>query len=344
MSSIPQRDAELRDEHTFSVAAKADWLVTVETLDQLRAVYRNAEWRDLPKLVLGGGSNVLFTEPFQGVVIRNRIAGRTVTEGPEAYHLHLGSGEDWDEVVRWTLEQGIKGLENLALIPGTVGAAPIQNIGAYGIDLADHCLYVDYLDVETLEVVRLDAEQCQFGYRDSIFKRALLGKAVIVAVGLVLPKQWQPELSYGPLRDLGEETLPTAEQVYHAVVAIRQSKLPDPARLGNAGSFFKNPVIPAERFAQLQQSHPDLPGYPDKPGWTKVPAGWLIDRCQLKGTRQGGAGVHEQQALVLVNHGGATADDVVTLAHKVVDTVESQYGIRLEPEVRILDGQGGFVW
>ncbi|GAA4885266.1 UDP-N-acetylmuramate dehydrogenase [Ferrimonas pelagia] len=344
MSLSLSQPADLLPWHTFAVPSQARAGITVSDLSELRAVYRDPKWRDMPKLVLGGGSNVLFTEDFDGLVIRNEILGRHLTRGQSEVLLHLGAGENWDEVVRWTLSQGVFGLENLALIPGTVGAAPIQNIGAYGVEFADHCLYVDYLDLETLEIERLDADQCRFGYRDSVFKQELSGRCVITAVGLALPTDWQPKLGYGPLKALESEGTLTADRIYRAIVDVRQAKLPDPARLGNAGSFFKNPVIEQAEFERLQQCFADLPGYPDPSGGIKVPAGWLIDKAGLKGVAIGGASVHQDQALVLVNRGTATAEDLVALARHVVMTVAERYQITLEPEVRILDGQGALCW
>ncbi|MBY5923567.1 UDP-N-acetylmuramate dehydrogenase [Ferrimonas balearica] len=335
-------DANLAEHHTFGVSVCSRALVVVDSVDSLARCYRNEEWQSLPKLVVGGGSNLLFTEDFNGLVILNRIKERTVSESSGCFRLHLGAGEGWHEVVAWSLEQGMPGLENLALIPGTVGAAPVQNIGAYGVELADFCEYVDYWDCELGKVVRLPAAECHFGYRESIFKGALKGRAVVVAVGLALPKAWSPKLGYGPLAQLGEEAAPSA--IFEAVCQIRSSKLPDPEQLGNAGSFFKNPVIDAVLFERIQRSHPEIPSYPAGPGEMKVPAGWLIDQAGLKGYQVGDAAVHTEQALVLVNRDKATAEEITTLARHVVATVEARYGIELEPEVRILDGQGGAGW
>ncbi|GAA5193168.1 UDP-N-acetylmuramate dehydrogenase [Ferrimonas gelatinilytica] len=340
--SSPQFD--LQPWHTFAVPSHSDEGIVVTDLMQLRSSMRAAKDREVPTLVLGGGSNVLFTEDFIGHVVFNRLMGRSLHRGEHECLLHLGAGENWDEVVQWSLAQGVGGLENLALIPGCVGAAPIQNIGAYGCEFADVCLYVDYLDLETMEVVRLDAKQCEFDYRTSIFKRELAGRSVIIAVGLALATRWQPLLGYGPLKSLAQRSDLSPLDVYKAVVQIRQSKLPDPKQLGNAGSFFKNPVISQEQFAQIQEMHPDLPGYPDRPGWIKVPAGWLIDQAGLKGCRRGKAAVHDDQALVLVNTGGATAEEILSLARHVVAEVENHYGITLDPEVRIYDKYGELCW
>ncbi|QIZ78954.1 UDP-N-acetylmuramate dehydrogenase [Ferrimonas lipolytica] len=327
---------DLSQWHTFGLPAQANHAVTVTSIEELKQALQLEQYRSLPKLILGGGSNVLFTESFTGLLIRNRIMGKRVESHDDNFELHIGAGEEWDPLVRWCLDQGIAGLENLGLIPGTMGAAPIQNIGAYGVELADYCSYVDYLDLELMTLIRVDAASCNFGYRDSIFKRELLGNAVICAVGLTIPKQWQPQLRYGPLQQLQQ---PTPQQIYDEVVAVRQSKLPDPDQLGNAGSFFKNPLISKQQYQLLQQQFGDIPGYGDDNA-VKVPAGWLIDKCGLKGHQIGGAAVHQLQALVLVNIGNAVAEDVLALARLVIDSVEQRYGIELEPEVRILDSHG----
>nr|WP_246814584.1 UDP-N-acetylmuramate dehydrogenase [Ferrimonas balearica] len=335
-------DADLAEHHTFGISVRSRALMVVDSVAALANAYQAEAWRALPKLVVGGGSNLLFTEDFGGLVILNRIAGREVTESADHFHLHLGAGENWHEVVAWSLESGMPGLENLALIPGTVGAAPVQNIGAYGVELADFCEYVDYWDCESAERVRLGAEQCHFGYRESVFKAGLKGRAVVVAVGLKLSKHWQPKLGYGPLSALGEDTTPQA--IFDEVCRVRASKLPDPSALGNAGSFFKNPVISETLFSHLQQGHPQIPSYPAGEGQIKVPAGWLIDNAGLKGYQVGDAAVHTEQALVLVNRDKASSAEVTALARHVVATVSERYGIELEPEVRILDAQGKAGW
>ncbi len=335
---------DLQPWHTFAVSRYCQDGIVVKDVSELRTALSDAQKRGLSTLVLGGGSNVLFTEDFIGRVILNRLRGRSLHRGTHESLLHIGAGETWDEVVQWSLAQGIGGLENLALIPGLVGAAPIQNIGAYGSEFADFCLYVDYLDLDTLEIVRLDAEQCEFGYRESVFKGPLAGRSIVTAVGLALPTQWQPRLGYGPLKALMGRIDLSPQDVYREVVQIRQSKLPDPKVLGNAGSFFKNPVLSKAEFIRVQGDHPVLPGYPDREGWVKVPAGWLIDQAGLKGVRRGNAAVHEDQALVLLNTGSATAEEILGLARHVVAAVEHKFGITLEPEVCIYDKHGELCW
>lgn len=332
------QNVSLKPFHTFGIDVPCDFLVEAATINDLIEAYRRTEWLLLPKLVLGKGSNVLFTEPFHGVVVINGLLGKSVIESVEHVHLHVSAGEDWPELVEWTLGQNIHGLENLALIPGCVGSAPIQNIGAYGVELKDICEYVEYINLETFTITRLTADQCLFGYRDSIFKHQLLGKVVIVAIGLKLPKKWQPNLSYGPLKE-EKDLLTSPKSVFEHICAIRRSKLPDPLVTGNAGSFFKNPVLSLECFNRLKAIYPELSGFSMQDGGVKIAAGWLIDRCGLKGHQIGGALVHPQQALVLVNSGGATPNDVLDLAWFIKQSVKDKYGVELEHEVRFFDSE-----
>ncbi|MGY5538950.1 UDP-N-acetylmuramate dehydrogenase [Vibrio brasiliensis] len=330
-------NADLHPYHTFSISQQCDFLVEVNSTEEIKQVYQNPQWKQLPKLMLGKGSNMLFTEPYHGVVILNRIVGKQVTESATHWHLHISGGEDWPSLVEWSVNHGYAGLENLALIPGCAGSAPIQNIGAYGVELKDVCEYVDILCLDSFSIQRLTNEECNFGYRDSIFKHQLHGKAVIVALGLKLAKQWQPQIEYGPLKSL-EANTPTAQDIFERVCQIRMEKLPDPNVTGNAGSFFKNPVIPQSHFELLKQQFPDIVAYPAD-GGMKIAAGWLIDQCKLKGTRIGGAQVHPMQALVLVNKDNATATDVIQLAAKVRSEVLNRYQIELEHEVRFMGSQ-----
>ena len=344
LQPIVRHDVDLSSYHSFGMAVRAKRLIEIEAASQLELCCASSDLMSNPWIILGSGSNTLFTEELRATVLVNRISGRQVTERDDSYVLHLGAGEDWHQVVCWTLNQGMPGLENLALIPGTVGAAPVQNIGAYGAEISQFCEYVEYWDIERCELLRLSGQECQFAYRDSVFKSQLKGSAFITGVGLRLPKQWQPVLVYGPMKPLAEKADLTPQQVFEFVCATRNQKLPDPKKLGNAGSFFKNPVIEEAHYQRLIRKFPDLPSYPAGSGKYKVPAGWLIDRAGLKGYKQGGAAVHQEQALVLVNQGGATPGDVVSLARHVVAKVDEIYGIELEPEVRILDRFGSLCW
>jgi len=294
--------------------------------------------------VLGGGSNLVITGDVKPLVIKVEIPGRRLLdESPRGWLVEAGAGENWHAFVQWTLEQGWPGLENMALIPGTVGAAPVQNIGAYGVELQDRFHSLDAIDLDTGAPFTLDAAQCGFGYRDSVFKHApaddrglgLAGRALITRVRFWLPKPWKPVLGYADLeRKIAETgiTEPTPQQIFDWVVAIRRAKLPDPAVIGNAGSFFKNPTVTPEQCADIIAREPKVVHYPMPDGSIKLAAGWLIDACGWKGRGVGNAGVYEKQALVLVNRGGATGGEVVTLAKAIQTSVYERFGIRLETE------------
>lgn len=327
--------ASLTPYNTFGLIQTAEQLVEISQRDQLLEVWQAKQHDSV--LLVGEGSNLLFTAPFAGLVLVNRLKGITVTEAEDAWLLQVEGGENWHELVCWCLEENMPGLENLALIPGTVGAAPVQNIGAYGVELAQFCHQVESFDWQTGAYQTWSAAECHFGYRESIFKQSAR-EHLIVSVTLRLPKAWQPVLGYGPLAALGEAATPT--QIFSQVCATRQAKLPDPAVLGNAGSFFKNPKVITAQAEALKLAWPELPVFAAEAGLSKLAAGWLIDKAGLKGTKIGEAGVHTQQALVLVNHGGATATDVLRLAALVRERVEQMFGVRLEPEVRMI-GAGG---
>lgn len=327
--------------NTFGIEQRANEIVCVENEQQLLNAWQSANALRQPVLILGEGSNVLFLDTFCGTVIINRIKGIEVTEQSDAWHLHVGAGENWHQLVQHTLQNDMPGLENLALIPGCVGSSPIQNIGAYGVELQRVCDYVDCVELATGKAQRLSAAECQFGYRDSIFKHDYQDRFAIVAVGLRLMKEWQPVLTYGDLTRLDPATV-TPRQVFDSVCHMRMTKLPDPKVNGNAGSFFKNPVVTADVAQALLSQFPNAPHYPQADGAVKLAAGWLIDQCQLKGTEIGGAAVHRQQALVLINANNVTSDDVVQLAHLVRTKVGKKFNVWLEPEVRFI-GQTGEV-
>jgi UDP-N-acetylmuramate dehydrogenase len=329
----------LKPWNTFGIQRNANHIVRAENTQQLLDAWKNATENNEPVLILGEGSNVLFLDDFAGTVIINRIMGKDISETDDSWHLHIGAGESWHGLVQFTLEKGMAGLENLALIPGCAGSSPIQNIGAYGIELKNVCEYVDCIELASGKPSRLTAEQCRFGYRDSIFKHEYQDRYVIVAVGLRLAKQWQPILTYGDLIRLDPQTV-TAREVFDAVCHMRMTKLPDPKVNGNAGSFFKNPVVSRETATTLLAEWPNAPHYPQADGNVKLAAGWLIDQCQLKGTVKGGAAVHRQQALVLINENNATSEDVVNLAHHVRQRVGDKFNVWLEPEVRFIGRTG----
>ncbi|MFK3663616.1 UDP-N-acetylmuramate dehydrogenase [Scandinavium sp. NPDC088450] len=329
----------LKPWNTFGLDRYAKHIVCADSAEQLLEAWQQAASDNQPALILGEGSNVLFLEDYAGTVVINRIKGIQVTDQPEAWHLHVGAGENWHCLVKYTLEHGMPGLENLALIPGCAGSSPIQNIGAYGVELQQVCEYVDCIELASGEAKRLSAKECRFGYRDSIFKHEYQDRYAIVAVGLKLMKNWKPVLTYGDLTRLNPQSV-TPQEVFDAVCHMRMTKLPDPKVNGNAGSFFKNPVVSRSVADKLLAAFPGAPHYPQADGSVKLAAGWLIDQCQLKGTRVGGAMVHRQQALVLINESHATSDDVVALAHSVRQQVGAKFDVWLEPEVRFMGSHG----
>lgn len=329
----------LKSFNTFGIQANALKIIIAETVQQLKEAWSETVANEQPVLILGEGSNVLFLNDFAGTVIINRISGIEITEKDDAWHLHVGAGENWHRLVKYTLQHKMPGLENLALIPGCVGTSPIQNIGAYGVELKRVCDYVECIDLRNGERQRLDNAQCKFGYRDSIFKHAYQKDFAIIAVGLRLPKLWQPVITYGDLTRLEPATV-TPNEVFDAVCHMRMTKLPDPKTNGNAGSFFKNPVVTGEQSAELLAAFPTAPHYPQLDGSEKLAAGWLIDRCDLKGYQIGGAAVHKNQALIIINQGSATGLDVINLAHHIRQCVGEKFNVWLEPEVRFIGHNG----
>lgn len=325
--------------HTFHIDAFAQQIIEIKTVPQLLEVWQSAQQKQIPTLLLGQGSNVLFLGDFDGIVLLNQLKGIEHTQDELFYYLYVAGGENWHQLVEWCLAQGIAGLENLALIPGCAGSAPIQNIGAYGVEFEQICDFVEVLNLKTGEIFRLNHDQCQFGYRESVFKHQYREHFAIIAIGLKLPKFWQPRLTYGSLTQFDPQTV-TAQQIFAEVCAVRRAKLPDPNHFGNAGSFFKNPVIDATKFSEIQTAYPDIPYYPQADGQIKLPAGWLIDQCQLKGLQIGGAAVHQQQALVLINKENATGQNVLKLAKTVRQQVKAKFGVDLHPEVRFIDQYG----
>lgn len=325
--------------NTFGIAVQARYFCSLRTLSGLKSVMLwRREHPELPVLFLGGGSNLLFIADFPGLVVQVRLEERTVIAEDQHYvYLRAGAGENWHAFVRWTIEQGYAGLENLSLIPGTVGAAPMQNIGAYGVELKDHFYELDALDWRTAELRKFSLEDCAFAYRDSHFKSVEPGRWLIVAVTFRLPKQavWKTDYA-GVSEYLAGQTL-NAQTISDAIIALRQSKLPDPRVLGNAGSFFKNPLVTAEAFATIKASFPHCPAWPQGEAF-KLSAGWLIDQCGWKGQRVGDAGTYERHALVLVNHGQASGSEVWQLAQAIIDSVQAKFGLRLEPEPNVIGG------
>lgn len=321
--------------HTFGLPAFA---VALDSIYSLVGAKQQIHQLTHPAFyILGEGSNTVFLEDFSGTVFKMAIKGIAVREEHEHYVLEVGAGENWHSLVEWCLARHIDGLENLALIPGTVGAAPIQNIGAYGVEVEQFIHSVDYLCLTSGEIKTLDRAECQFGYRDSIFKQHLAGKFIIGLVRFRIPKRWQANAQYAELSALLN---PDARQIFAKVVQVRQTKLPDPKKIGNAGSFFKNPVIHKSLYAQLQQRYPQIPCYSVDEQHVKVPAAWLIDQLGFKGKRSGGIQCHTTQPLVLTNDGSGTGQALLALARQIKQAVSQQYAIELENEVQLVSNHG----
>jgi UDP-N-acetylmuramate dehydrogenase len=327
-------DFSLEALNTFRIPARARRYLAVTDVRQLAQALADPALAPLPRLVLGGGSNLLFTRDFDGLVLHMALAGRDIVgEEGDCTLVRARAGENWHGFVQWTLAQGLGGLENLSLIPGTVGAAPIQNIGAYGAEIKDVFHSLTVFDMASGDTRTMTGAECRFGYRDSVFKHAEGAQLVVLDVTFALPGQWRPNLRYAELAQALQGTAdPTPQQVSEAIIAIRRRKLPDPAEIGNAGSFFKNPVVPGEQCARLLATFPNMVHHAQPDGTEKLAAGWLIDQCGWKGRSMGAAGVYPKQALVLVNNGGASGADVVALAKAIQADVAGRYGVQLEPE------------
>ncbi len=333
------KNQSLRKLNTFGVDARARYFTKVASVAELKEALASEVAKTNPILVLGGGSNVVFTKDYPGLIILNQIGGIEITAEDETKALvTAGGGVIWQQLVEFALDNNLGGIENLSLIPGSVGAAPIQNIGAYGVELKDVFESLEAIEISTGTARTLTAAECAFGYRDSIFKHELKDRMVITKVTLRLAKDHQPNTTYGAissvLAEQGRQN-PSIRDVSAAVIAIRQSKLPDPAVIGNAGSFFKNPVVDKVDYEGLKLVFSGIPGYPGN-NEVKIPAAWLIEQCGWKGKRQGKVGVHAKQPLVLVNYGGGTGKEIVALATAIRASVAEKFGLELEPEPRII--------
>jgi len=327
-------DFSLLAHNTFGFDARARHAMHIDSVDAAVALATDPRIANMPQLVLGGGSNIVLTRDFDGVALIVGITGkRVIGEDDDAWLVEAGAGENWHGFVAWTLAHGMPGLENLALIPGTVGAAPIQNIGAYGLEMGERFERLSAVELATGERADFDRAACAFGYRDSFFKRAGRGRFMITSVVFRLPKAWTPRADYADVaRALEAAAKPDAKAIFDAVVAVRRAKLPDWTVLGNAGSFFKNPVVSATAFETLKQRKPGVVSYSQADGQVKLAAGWLIDQCGWKGRGIGGAAVHDRQALVLVNRGGATGAQVLELAEAITRDVLARFNVELEME------------
>ncbi|MEJ6492695.1 MAG: UDP-N-acetylmuramate dehydrogenase [Flavobacteriales bacterium] len=337
-----QTHFNLQPYNTFGISMKCDYFGRFSSVDELKSQLAEVKRLNLPLLVLGGGSNLLLTQDFKGIVLRNEIKGiEVISETNIDAIVRSGAGEVWHEFVLNCLNKNLAGIENLSLIPGSVGASPMQNIGAYGIEIKDTFHQLEALHIASGEVHTFNTEQCAFGYRESVFKRALKDQYIITNVEFRLNKEANVNTSYGAINDeLNSKGInnPTIRDVSNAVIAIRESKLPNPKEIGNAGSFFKNPVIEKAQAEKLLAAYPDMPQYPDRlnPSLTKLAAGWLIEKAGFKGMRIKNYGVHSKQALVLVNYGGSKGQDIYDLSTKILDTVKEMFGVQLEREVNIL--------
>ncbi len=339
---VVQKNVSLASMNTLGLNAVAAEFAEIHTKKDLVSLKESGFFENSSLFILGGGSNVLFKNEISKTVLKVSLNGIDIIEaGGETVLVKIGAGEDWHQFVQWAVNNGYGGVENLALIPGTVGAAPIQNIGAYGVELKKVFEELEFFEIQTGKFKSFAADECNFGYRDSIFKRELKGKVVITNVTLRLTKKnHKINISYRSLADYLENKQidqPDIRDVFNAVVAIRRSKLPDPESLGNAGSFFKNPVVPKSTFKKLSEQYDKIPHYPVNGENVKIPAGWLIEKAGWKGKRVGNVGTYENQALVIVNHGGATGEEIYQHAMKIQNSVKKIFGISLAPEVNVVE-------
>lgn len=332
------QNKSLKAYNTFGIDVKAKRFVSIGSEEELEQILRKTYASEL--FVLGGGSNMLLTKDLDKTVAHIDLKGKQVLEtGGNSVLVSAKAGENWHEFVLWCLENGFGGIENLSLIPGNVGTAPIQNIGAYGVELKDVFVECKALNIQTLQTKTFSKEECRFGYRDSVFKNELKNQFIITEVVFRLTtKNHQLHTSYGAIQhqlELVGIVNPNIRDISNAVIKIRQEKLPDPNKIGNSGSFFKNPIVPKSEFEQIQKKHPEIPFYALPDGRVKIPAGWLIDQAGFKGYRDGDAGVHKNQALVLVNHENATGTEILALAKKIREKIANSYGVMLEFEVNV---------
>ena len=330
------KNHSLRKYNTFGVECKTDLFIEVFSLDDIKNVFTNFEFESLPKLILGGGSNVLLFKDFKGLVIKISLLG---VEDKGNGLIKVAAGENWHNLVIWSIENGYNGIENLSLIPGSVGAAPIQNIGAYGVEIKDYFVELEAFHIPSKSLHIFSNQDCQFGYRESIFKSFAKQDYIICSVTLKLKNDGILNLQYGDvLRVLNERSIssPSAKDLSNAIISIRQSKLPDPKDIGNSGSFFKNPIIPLTLFNAIKKKWLDIPSYPIQQNFVKVPAAWLIEKAGWKGKRYMECGVHNKQALVIVNYGSATGEQIFILAKKIKSSIYDMFEINLQVEVNII--------
>ena len=334
-----QENISLLPFNTFGIDKKAKFFVRVKAEDDVKSALIRSKQMNLPVFILGGGSNILLTKDIEALVIKIEIEGiRILEENDEDIFIEVGAGENWHQFVMFCIENNWAGVENLSLIPGTVGASPMQNIGAYGVEIKELFHQLKAINRETLEEKIFDWEACKFGYRESVFKNELKDQYIIVKVMFRLKKKPVLYTAYGAIMQTLEKmgiSNPNIKNISEAVIQIRQSKLPDPKKIGNAGSFFKNPTVPKDQFEKLKSQYPDIPSFPME-NWVKIPAAWLIEKAGWKGKTFGKIGVHQNQALVLVNYGGGDGTDIQELSKKIQKSIELQFGILLQPEVNFI--------
>lgn len=328
----------LKKFNTFGIEVNTRYYISFQNSSEIQHFIKSGAYRDFPWLVLGGGSNILFTKDFNGIVLHPLMKGyRLISESNKEVEIEVSAGEVWDDFVKYSVDRNYYGIENLSLIPGYVGASPIQNIGAYGAEVSQVIVKVIGIETDSAKTLTFSGRDCCFGYRDSIFKRDLKNKFIITSVVFKLQKNGSLALDYGNLKEevnrLGDVSL---QNVRQAVINIRNSKLPDPAVTGNAGSFFKNPIVPDEVFQKIRNSYPDAPSFCTNEGFIKIPAGWLIEKCDWKGKIRGNTGVHDKQALILINRGNASGKEIYDLSEEILQSVYGNFGILLEREVNII--------
>jgi UDP-N-acetylmuramate dehydrogenase len=333
-----EKNSSLKSYNTFGIDVRATYFSRFSTTEELSKLFE--EYKSSPFLIIGGGSNLLLTKDFDGIILKNEILGKNIVEETsDSVLVKIGGGENWHEFVLWAIENGFGGIENLSLIPGNVGASPMQNIGAYGVEIKDVFDHLYAYHIETGETHKFSLEECQFGYRESVFKRALKNQYVITEVCFRLEKNRKVNTTYGAIEQELQKmgiTSPSIRDVSNAVIAIRKSKLPNPAELGNAGSFFKNPVVEQSIADSILEKFPNAPIYPAENGNKKLAAGWLIEQAGWKGKTVGTCGVHKLQALVLVNYGGSTGEQIYDLSSAIISDIQEKFGVTLEREVNIL--------
>lgn len=332
-----QENISLKPYNTFGIEEKTNYFSQFTTVEELKEFILDAQFKSMPKLILGGGSNILLTKTFEGLVLQNKLNGITIEkEDDDFVWVKSMAGEDWHKLVLFAIENDFGGIENLSLIPGSVGAAPMQNIGAYGVEIKDVFHELEAMDIDTGHEVRFTKKRCRFGYRESVFKNVFKDKYIITSITLKLTKKPVLNTKYGAIQEeLKNVKHPNIKHVSDAIIKIRQSKLPDPKEIGNSGSFFKNPVISIEKFEKLKANFPEVANYPINKKTIKIAAGWLIDQAGWKGKKIGNYGVHENQALVLVNYGGANGKDIYNLSEEIMLDIKKKFDIQLEREVNI---------